>query len=99
MSNANLKDVSRKKHRPVATWVFMLLAVVVVLLQPNWIEAGGRQPFLLSIIPILLGFAGAYFALRHRYLWWGILSIFWGFIIILVFTVSSLIYLNLPSYA
>lgn len=72
----------------------MLLAVVATLLQPRWIvngEVPSFNPWLAMGIPVLLGIVGAFFAARSRHPWWAVLSALWGFILIFVFIVESVI--------
>lgn len=70
------------EHRPIVTWASMLLALVVVLLMPDWTGAGGNRPVWLFLIPIFLGLLGAVFAVYTRNLWWALTSAVWGFVLI-----------------
>jgi hypothetical protein len=74
--------------RPVATWVLMLLSVVVVFLLPDWTGTGVPRPLWALAIPILLGLTGALLALRGRHPWWAAASALWGFILIQVLVIS-----------
>lgn len=68
--------------KPIVTWVFMALALVVVLFMPDWTGSGSNRPLWLFLVPIALGIAGAAFALRSRHLWWTLFSALWGFALV-----------------
>lgn len=57
----------------------MLLALIVVLLLPDWTGSGGNRPVWLLLIPIVLGLLGAAFAVYTRNFWWALASALWGF--------------------
>lgn len=69
------------------TWVLMVLALVAVLLLPDWTASGASRPIWLLALPIVLGLAGAVFALRGRHYWWALASAAWGFVLIQVLVV------------
>ena len=70
------------ERRPTATWVLMLLALVFVLLMPDWTGPGSNRPLWLFLIPIFLGLLGAAFAVYTRNFWWAFASALWGFVLI-----------------
>lgn len=69
-------------HRPIATWTSMLLALVVVLLLPDWTGSGSNRPVWLFLVPVSLGLLGAGFAVYTRNFWWALASALWGFVLI-----------------
>jgi len=73
---------ARAHHRPVITWALMALALGVVLFIPDWAGSETNRPLWLFAIPIVLGIAGAGFALRARRVWWALASALWGFALI-----------------
>lgn len=79
---------SPRAARPVATWVLMLLAAVVVLLLPDWAGTGALRPIWVFAIPILFGLTGAALALKNRHPWWAAASALWGFVLIQVLVVT-----------
>ncbi|WP_104177252.1 hypothetical protein [Cryobacterium sp. Y50] len=80
-------DMAHPNHRPIATWAFMLLALVVVLLMPDWSGSGTNRPLWLFGIPVVLGLVGAGFAVRARHGWWALASALWGFALIQILIV------------
>lgn len=70
--------------RPVSTWVLMLLAVIVVLLVPDWTGSGAPRPIWVFAVPVVLGLIGAALALRSRHPWWVVVSTLWGFVLLQV---------------
>ncbi|BBE23727.1 hypothetical protein MN0502_26100 [Arthrobacter sp. MN05-02] len=80
-------DPAPRATRPIATWVLMLLAAVVVLILPDWAGTGSPRPTWVFAIPILLGLAGAALALRGRHPWWAAASALWGVVLIQVLVV------------
>lgn len=73
-------NASRKK--PLATWALMFLAVVFILLLPDWAGTGGARPIWLFALPIVSGLVGAGFAAQSGHLWWALISALWGFFLI-----------------
>jgi hypothetical protein len=65
----------------------MLVAVIVVLLLPDWGESGSPRPIWVFAVPVLLGLIGAVLALRSRHPWWAAASALWGFVLIQVLIV------------
>lgn len=77
-----------RASRPVATWLLMLLAVVVVFLLPDWAGSGTPRPTWIFAVPILLGLTGAAIALEGRHPWWAVASALWGFVLLQVLVVT-----------
>ncbi len=75
-------SVSRSENKPVATWVLMILALVVILVIPDWTGSGGNRPIWIFAIPVVLGLIGAGFALYSKHIWWAVASAVWGFVLV-----------------
>lgn len=83
MSSADHADhQAPRTTKPVFTWVLMLLAVIVVLLFPDWTGSGAPRPIWVFAVPVVLGLIGAVLALRARHPWWAVVSALWGFVLI-----------------
>lgn len=85
MSGAGTAERTRGIVPPTGTWVSMLLALVLtLLLSPltNLVsEYLGNQtlwPLAMLATVVLLGVAGAVFALRGRRYGWAAVSVLWG---------------------
>ena len=76
------RSIRGVEHRPTATWVLMLLALVFVLLIPDWTGSGRSRPVWLFLTPIFLGLLGAAFAVHTRHFWWAFASALWGLVLI-----------------
>lgn len=76
------RSVRGSARGPIATWASMLLALVVVLLMPDWTGSGGNRAVWLFLIPIFLGLLGSAFAVYTRHLWWALASALWGLVLI-----------------
>lgn len=74
--------VPRREKKPWATWVLMLLALVSVLLLPDWTNSGSSRPLWLFLCPVALGLAGALFAAQSGHFRWAVISALWGFALI-----------------
>lgn len=61
-------------ERPLATLLCMGMALVVILLLPDWTGTGTPRPIWLLASPMGLGIVGAVFALKQRALGWAICS-------------------------
>ena len=87
------RGTAPSRGRPITTWAFMALALIVVLFMPDWTESGTSRPLWLFALPVLLGIVGAVFAVRARRVWWAVASALWGFalvqILIIVVTLVS----------
>ncbi|THJ66486.1 hypothetical protein E8P82_08485 [Arthrobacter echini] len=69
-------------RRPVITWAFMVAALIIVLLLPDWAGTGNNRPIWIFALPPLLGIIGAGFAIRGEHPWWAVASALWGFFVI-----------------
>ncbi len=88
MSSADHADhQAPRTDKPISTWVLMLVAVIVVLLLPDWGGSGSPRPIWVFAVPVLLGLIGAVLALRSRHPWWAAASALWGFVLIQVLIV------------
>lgn len=91
MSSQETSSPARRTVRPTATWVCMVLALIMTLTLPtvaNFLEArvvldgSAGWALYLSCVPILLGLLGMVFALVQGRNVWAALSGLWGFVII-----------------
>ncbi|MHA7142647.1 hypothetical protein ACX80T_14040 [Arthrobacter sp. Sr33] len=88
MSSADHADYQAPRTaKPVFTWALMLLAVIVVLLFPDWTGSGATRPIWVFAVPVVLGLIGGALALRARHPWWAVASALWGFVLIQVLVV------------
>lgn len=88
-SAADQVEEASVPSRPVTTWVLMFLAAVVVLLLPDWTGSGALRPLWLFSVPVLLGVAGAVFALKAGHLWWAVIAALWGFLLIQALIIAT----------
>ena len=65
-------------RKPVVTWVLLLAGLGIILLLPERAGSGSTRPLWIFTLPVLLGWAGAVFALRAGHYWWFLLSAVWG---------------------
>lgn len=68
--------------RPMATWILMLLALVITLLLPDWNGTGALLPAWFMVVPVLLGLVGAWLAHRAGRLGWAIASGVLGLVLV-----------------
>lgn len=82
MLDERVQEGPASSRRPLGTWIFMFLAVVATVVQPEEMRPEGPWPVWLIGLPVVLGIVGAVLAIRGRHFWWGVISAAWGFILI-----------------
>lgn len=71
--------------RPVPTWALLAAAVVATGFIPLVPAAGSVTsplPLTFLLLPVLLGWIGAVFAVRSRHYWWAGIAFVWGFLLV-----------------